>query len=311
MKYLVTYIFILYSFNCLSYPIEPITLNEMIDISPFVAYGKVTSSYDTISFKDSKRPLSYATVKIEKMLVGYLEEKEIKIFYNANYICPSPANFVEDKMVTVFFDKKDGRYRTTGLSYSTKYIPEENKNLYHQRIIDNARIKDLHTGHEKEKLLTNWCIKNLDINGLKNDAEREINKALLSQFGSKEDRFMFNSNFKSIDIVNNWTKAHRQVIRQYLIEGEIKIRNLKSIKLLFTDYENEYRNFIIRALSSDINKGHLYRIKAYTELLFDMNLPSEAIIIYEEIANTQNLYKLDKENLISKVQRFLELISTE
>jgi hypothetical protein len=42
-----------------------------------------------------------------------------------------------------------------------------------------------------------------------------------------------------------------------------------------------------------------------------MNLPSEAIIIYEEIANTQNLYKLDKENLISKVQRFLELISTE
>ncbi|MDA8692708.1 hypothetical protein N9L92_01510 [Saprospiraceae bacterium] len=309
MNYLIACFFLLISLSGFSYPIEPITLNEMIDISPYVAYGQVISNYDTISVKDSERPLTFATVKIEKMLVGYLQEEEVKIFYEAHFICPSPANFKMNKMVTVFFDKKNERYSTTGLSYSTSYIDEENLDIYHQRIIDNARIKDLHKGDEREKLLTDWCIKNLEYEVLKKDACREIRNALSSYKRTKEDMFMYGVNSNTIDIINNWTDAHRQIIKNLVIDDELNIHNVNALELLFSDFEEEFKTYLHRTLTNDIKRKHLYRVKSYMKALFNINMPSEAISIFEEISETPNIYKLNNDKVVLKVQRFLDLIS--
>lgn len=309
MKYLITCILLLFNLSGFAYPIEPITLNEMIDSSPYIVFGKVISNYDTISVKDSEYHLTYATVKIEKMLVGYIEEKEIKIFYKANFICPSPANFKMNEMVTVFFDKKNGRYSTTGLSYSTKYINNENIDIYHQRIIDNARIKDLYKGSEREKLLTDWCIKNIGYDVLKKDASMEIRSALETYKSSKEDLFMYGVNSNSIDIIHNWTEAHREVIKQLLYKDELNIYNEKGLVLLFSDSEKELKTYLVQTLSNDIKRKLLFRIKSYMHTLFDINMPSEAILIYEEITEVPSLYKLNKNEVIIKVQRYLDIVS--
>ena len=45
------------------------------------------------------------------------------------------------------------------------------------------------------------------------------------------------------------------------------------------------------------------------EQLFDINMPSEAILIYEEITTVRSIHDLDKDDVILKAQRFLYLIS--
>jgi len=311
MKYLIVLILLLSQEYGSAYPIDPITLNEMISCSPYVAYGKVINSYDTIAKEDSNSLQTYATVKIEKMVVGYIEEETIKIFYDAHMICPSPARFKQGALVTVFFKKKDQEYRTTGLSYSTTYHNNESRlDTYHRRIMDNARIRDLSIGEERERKLTNWCIDNLDYQIVRNDAVRELSRAFnnMNKDIDKKGYRPYGKKRPSINLVNYMTDNHKVKIKSYLYNNKIKVFNLKGLEYLFTKEETNLKKYLIMILTDDIKRNRIYRIKSYLQKTHNNNLPKEAIEIYNMLNAAKNIFYLDKDLVIEKTKRYLELI---
>jgi hypothetical protein len=120
--------------------------------------------------EEAKDTLFYNNIRGDGIADLYIKEylkgkpgssAHIQVTYEANMVCPAPANYPDGKMVLAFLVNDTGAlYHTVGLSYGAKEMDsEEDMNAYKVRIMEYLDILKLKTKQQRELATVEWLVK--------------------------------------------------------------------------------------------------------------------------------------------------------
>lgn len=135
--------------------LPPQPLRSLVEEADLVVVAKVLRLD-----KSSEWGNKVATLEIEKVLNGSLDQKMIKVSTNHDLICPSPAKFRVDSTVLAFLDRgEEGEnLQPHGLAYGVKYLSREGIQIYEERIKEILDINSLPEGDTKNIRLVDWFL---------------------------------------------------------------------------------------------------------------------------------------------------------
>ena len=142
-----------------AFPIQPQPLRQLCADSELIVVAKVeqvVSVTDKDGYSHSK-----ALLRISTMLKGDERNEFAEVLFSPNMICPAPPTYPEGGTVIAFLYRKEGDqfYRTAGLSYGTKVVPEKEAQIYIERIREILKILKSDESPAKEEQIIEWLVR--------------------------------------------------------------------------------------------------------------------------------------------------------
>ena len=177
MKQALLIITLVFSGKLLAYPIDPLSLKNLIETSDLIVYGAVDDPkvWNRVSSKNYKvrngdtirayiRGWSgdgIVEITPSKIYKGPKEYSLIKIRNLQGITCPAPA-YYKDKGFAIAFlrQTKDSLWITNGLRYGSKNMETiEEYQIYNSLIESYLDILELEEGSERTKAVQEWLVK--------------------------------------------------------------------------------------------------------------------------------------------------------
>ncbi|MBI3986425.1 MAG: hypothetical protein HY343_05875 [Lentisphaerae bacterium] len=152
--------------RCFAFPIEPVSLRQMIRSSDLVVVARVepgprpkTDSDEITGF--SFRDVSPARLRASTVLKGSAPDGLIEVHFNPNMICPSPPRFPEGTNVLAFLCRSpEGKgYSTVALSYGAKTVSEAEARAYSERITAWLDLERQYHNDIPTNAVVEWLVK--------------------------------------------------------------------------------------------------------------------------------------------------------
>lgn len=145
-----------------SYPISPRPLRKLIIKSELIIIGKVIYTSNPDDKKEIDQDTDYALIFIQECLQGKRLPDTIKVYYNANTICPAPPEYKKGDRIIAFLAKNKGEnsYHNPAHSYGVKsFSSEEQRNVYRTRILEMQDILAKKKPSQKHTAIIDWLVK--------------------------------------------------------------------------------------------------------------------------------------------------------
>lgn len=142
-----------------AFPIPPQPLRQLCADSQLIVVAKVEQ---VVSFTDKDGyTLSKALLHISAMLKGDEHNEFAQVLFNPSMVCPAPPRYPEGSSVIAFLYREEGEYlfRTAGLSYGTKVLPENEAQIYIKRIREVLEIQKSDDSPAKEEQTVEWLVR--------------------------------------------------------------------------------------------------------------------------------------------------------
>lgn len=150
------------SLSVWAYPINPRPLRKLIMESEFIIVGEV-QKIDTASAYDNKHSIfshfSVATILVNQVVQGNIQQKTIKVRFYPYMTCPAPARYREGTTVLAFLDEEGDYFGTHALSYGSKTLEEQDLKIYLQRIIEMQKIQQIPDTIQQRQQTVDWLVR--------------------------------------------------------------------------------------------------------------------------------------------------------
>lgn len=106
-----------------AYPIPPQTVWNLSYGAELVVLARVADVAEESAQEDHDWDRDVAVLDVIETWKGPSSDKQVKVAFSANMICPAPPTYLEGRRVVAFLakEKKKARWYTVGLSYGTRY----------------------------------------------------------------------------------------------------------------------------------------------------------------------------------------------
>lgn len=144
------------------YPITPRPLRKLVKESMYIVRCRVTETgHETPKDSRSSFDNDYATVDILEVWQGRLTEKQVKVWFRRNLLCPAPGVLDDDEEALVFLDRdnKTKQFTIHALSYGVKHnLQEEGFALYKARVQEMQEILKIKDKEEQFDRTVEWLV---------------------------------------------------------------------------------------------------------------------------------------------------------
>jgi hypothetical protein len=151
--------------HCPAFPIQPVTLRQLIENSDLIVFAKVEAAPAKPDKKDVilvwRHRQSPARLRPISVLKGTAPTGLIEVHFDPNLVCPSPPSFPEGSNVMAFLQRNVGSngFHTVSLSYGAVSVSPEEARAYTSHIEDYLSITREADGEGKSRHVTEWLVK--------------------------------------------------------------------------------------------------------------------------------------------------------
>lgn len=142
----------------LPYPIHPMSLRALVEGSSLIVVADVVAVSEW-SEGESSWYSDVATLRVRRVLMGDPAVSAVSVAFTPLMICPSPARYEDAQQVLAFLTpeaSQEGVYATTGLSYGSKALSDDDMASYEARIAELLVISGLPSGSTRDRAMARW-----------------------------------------------------------------------------------------------------------------------------------------------------------
>ena len=140
------------------YPIHPMSLRALVEGSSLIVVADVIALSEW-SEGESSWYSDVATLRVGRVLMGDSALAAVSVAFMPSMTCPSPARYDDAQQVLAFLTPErshEGVYVTTGLSYGSKALSDEDIAIYEARIVELLVILGLPSGSTRDRAMARW-----------------------------------------------------------------------------------------------------------------------------------------------------------
>ena len=278
-----------------AYPIEPVTLRELIQNSESIIWAYVDDIIvDTAS---SSYPQTTAKLEIKEELQGRMGKKIIHVSFHADMICPAPARYKKGELVLAFLyrSKDEGKWYTQSLSYGTKYLDEDGYKVYRDRILEMQDIKEIKDEKLRSQKTLDWLLCCMDHPVTEREGTRDLSPygAFLGCFDKENPNY--NANYSLTQIQKSQLKT------MLLDEPELTFSQLGIFDLAYQEGDQELLNLLIQKIKTT-EDSNFYNKKSYLTRIVKITQRQDLKTIFTKI----DLIKYSDDGREGKQNKLLE-----
>lgn len=149
-----------------AYPITPRPLRKLVIESDCIIQAYVIELGSEKVITKKKRKTSdyestnhYALLLVREVWQGKVLSDTLKIYYEANMICPAPPRFEEHTEIIAFLDQNEEGFSVHALSYGIKtFFQKDGMAVYKKRIQEMQNILKTVNTQEKQTEIIEWLV---------------------------------------------------------------------------------------------------------------------------------------------------------
>jgi hypothetical protein len=242
------------------YPISPRPLRMLVEESQYIITGRVTEIIE-LNRKEKKTTYTdhYAVISLVDVLQGKISEKEVRVAFEPNMVCPLPPTYIPGTNVIAFLDKHKEEYVTHALSYGAKTVSDSALEVYKVRIAEIQRINKMNEGLDKFMATVEWLVTCAENPDTRWEGTYELSpRSDFMSYYSRTEHLPFSSMLSA--------EQRARLKAAFFADKNPEYVDLGLADLVYVGNEKEVHSYLLTALKNISDKGS-YFVSALMERL--------------------------------------------